>query len=216
MAKRLYVWEFPVRLSHWLNIITITALIITGYYISAPFIHGVTEDDSIMALMRFFHFLAAYVLLASSIVRVYWLFSGNRFARLKEFFPFGKEKRKEIIEYLKFYSFLSKNVHHPIGHNALAATAYTVAYLSIFLAVLTGFALYSESHTGLFWYLTGGWVFSIFSDGTIRLIHHSVMWILMAFVIVHVYITWINDNIEGNGLISSVFTGYKITDEEHK
>ncbi len=217
MAKKLYVWEFPVRFSHWLNIISITVLIITGYYISNPFIHSVSDDASIMAQIRFFHFIAAFVLLASSILRVYWLFAGNKFAKLKEFFPFSKQKREEVIDFLRFYFFIKKKcVQHPLGHNALAATAYTLAYLSIFLAVLTGFALYSESHTGLFWFLAGGWVFSLLSDGTIRLIHHSVMWILTAFVIVHVYITWINDNIEGNGLISSIFTGYKIVDEEHK
>lgn len=208
--KRLYVWELPVRLSHWLNIISITTLIITGYYISDPFLHAIYEDQYYMATMRFIHFIAAYVLLSGWLLRVYWLFTGNRFARLKEFFPLSKDKRKEFVEFLKFYSFLSKSAHHPIGHNALAAIAYALAYSAIFLAIVTGFALYSESHTGFLWFLLGGWIFSILSDGTIRLIHHSVMWILSAFLIVHVYIVWLNDNIEGNGLISSIFTGYKI------
>ncbi|MCX8031676.1 MAG: Ni/Fe-hydrogenase, b-type cytochrome subunit [Thermodesulfovibrionales bacterium] len=208
--KRLYVWQLPVRLSHWLNILTITTLIITGYYISDPFMHAISEDQSIMAKMRFIHFVSAHILIASAILRIYWLFAGNKFARLKEFFPYTKEKRKEAIEFIKFYSFLKKEVHHPIGHNALAAISYSFTYFMIFLAILTGYALYSESHTGFFWYLAGGWVFGIISDGTIRLIHHSVMWVLTAFLIVHVYIVWLNDNIEGNGLISSIFTGYKI------
>ncbi len=216
MAKKLYVWEFPVRLSHWLNIISITILIITGYYISDPFLHSVSETPLTMAIIRYIHFITAYILLASFIVRLYWLIYGNRFARIREFFPFSKEKRKEIVEFAKFYTFMRDEVHHPIGHNALAATAYISVYCTIFLAILTGFALYSESHSGFLWYLLGGWFFSIMSDGTIRLIHHSTMWILMAFVIVHVYITWVNDNIEGNGLISSIFTGYKIIDEERK
>ncbi|MCX7913233.1 MAG: cytochrome b/b6 domain-containing protein [Thermodesulfovibrionales bacterium] len=106
--------------------------------------------------------------------------------------------------------FIKKEVHHPIGHNALATISYAFTYFMIFLAILTGYALYSESHTGFLWYLAGGWVFSIISDGTIRLILHIVMWFLTAFLIVHVYIVWVNDNIEGNGLISSIFTGYKI------
>lgn len=212
--KKLYVWQLPVRLSHWLNILCITALVITGYYISDPFMHAVSEDQSIMALMRYIHFIAAYVLVASFIIRVYWLFAGNRFARIKEFFPFSRKKRKEAIDFIKFYCFMKEDVHHPIGHNAIAGLAYGFIYLALFLVILTGFALYSESHTGFLWFLLGGWVFSLISDGTIRLIHHSVMWIIMAFIIIHLYISWMNDNIKGEGLISSIFTGYKIIEKD--
>ncbi len=212
--KKLYVWQLPVRLSHWLNILCITTLILTGYYISDPFMHAVSEEQSIMALMRFIHFIAAYVLVASFIIRVYWLFAGNRFARISEFFPISRLKRKQAVDFIKFYLFLKKEVPHPIGHNPVAAIAYGFAYLTIFLAILTGFALYSESHTGFLWYILGGWIFSIMSDGTIRLIHHSTMWIFMAFIIVHLYISWMNDNIKGEGLISSIFTGYKIIEKD--
>jgi hypothetical protein len=33
---RKYVWEFPVRLCHWLNVLSITVLFATGLYISSP------------------------------------------------------------------------------------------------------------------------------------------------------------------------------------
>lgn len=213
MAKRIYVWQLPVRMSHWLNIVSITSLIITGYYISNPFMHATTEDASITALMRFIHFISAYVLVGSFILRMYWLFAGNKFARIKEFFPFGSEKRKEALDFIKFYCFLKKDVHHPIGHNAVAAFTYGSIYLSLLFAILTGFGLYSQSMSGFLANLLGGWIFLIFSDGTVRLIHHFIMWLLMAFLVVHVYIVWVNDNIEGNGLISSIFTGYKIHKE---
>lgn len=214
MVKRIYVWQLPIRMSHWLNILSITALVITGYYISNPFMHAISEDQSIMAQIRFIHFISAYVLVASFLLRIYWLFAGNKFSRIKEFFPLTREKRKEAIDFIKFYSFLKKDIPHPIGHNAIAAIFYGFIYLVLFLAILTGFALYSESHIGFLWYLLGGWVFALISDGTIRLIHHFVMWLLTAFLFAHVYIVWVNDNIEGNGLISSIFTGYKIIGRE--
>ncbi|HDY70958.1 MAG TPA: Ni/Fe-hydrogenase, b-type cytochrome subunit, partial [Nitrospirae bacterium] len=34
--KRVYAWEFPVRLTHWINVLCIIALSITGFYIGNP------------------------------------------------------------------------------------------------------------------------------------------------------------------------------------
>jgi Ni/Fe-hydrogenase 1 B-type cytochrome subunit len=36
-----------------------------------------------------------------------------------------------------------------------------------------------------------------------------VMWVILAFVIVHVYIAWYLDKAEKNGLMGSIFNGYK-------
>ena len=37
--KSEYVWEFPVRLTHWLNFLAIIILTFTGVYIGSPFMH---------------------------------------------------------------------------------------------------------------------------------------------------------------------------------
>ena len=34
--QRVYVWEFPVRLYHWVNAVCVVALIATGYIIGNP------------------------------------------------------------------------------------------------------------------------------------------------------------------------------------
>ena len=34
--KRVYVWEIPVRIFHWLTVLSITILIITGFIIADP------------------------------------------------------------------------------------------------------------------------------------------------------------------------------------
>jgi len=41
------------------------------------------------------------------------------------------------------------------------------------------------------------------------------MWCIWIFVIIHVYISWHNDIIERNGLISSIFSGYKFFGSGH-
>jgi len=36
IAGRKYVWEFPVRLSHWVNAIAIAVLFLTGLFCISP------------------------------------------------------------------------------------------------------------------------------------------------------------------------------------
>ncbi|HYA31428.1 MAG TPA: cytochrome b/b6 domain-containing protein, partial [Thermodesulfovibrionales bacterium] len=72
MIKREYVWEFPVRLTHWLNFLAILTLAVTGLYIGAPFIHAIYGKQLIMAQFRFVHFVAAYIFAVSVVVRIYW------------------------------------------------------------------------------------------------------------------------------------------------
>jgi Ni,Fe-hydrogenase I cytochrome b subunit len=44
---------------------------------------------------------------------------------------------------------------------------------------------------------------------TIRFWHHSIMYFLFAFTIIHVYIGWYLDSAEKNGAMGSIFGGYK-------
>ena len=59
-----------------------------------------------------------------------------------------------------------------------------------------------------------GWVTHIFSNQSLRLIHHSFMWLLIGFVIQHVYTCWLMDIKERGGIISSMVSGYKSVEED--
>ena len=72
---KIYTMEFPVRLTHWLNVLSILVLSITGFYIGNPFIHSINENY-IMGWMRFIHFVAAYIFTMAISLRLYWLFVG--------------------------------------------------------------------------------------------------------------------------------------------
>ena len=213
MLKNIYVWEFPVRLTHWLNFLSILALTVTGLYIGAPFLHALRENQLIMAQMRFIHFVSAYVFLASVLVRIYWWFAGNKYARLNQFIFANSERWKDTMDTALFYAFLRKDIPHDAGHTGIAGLSYFFLFILFLLEILTGFALYSETHTGGFWTFMGGWLFSIMGTGVVRLIHHLVMWIIWIFAIVHMYIAWHNDVAERNGIMSSIFSGYKSMEE---
>ena len=41
-----YVWEWPVRITHWLNAITIWVLSVTGLYMGFPFLTAPGEASA--------------------------------------------------------------------------------------------------------------------------------------------------------------------------
>ena len=213
MLQRVYIWEIPVRLTHWLNFFSILVLCFTGFYIGNPLIHAPSGESFLMTQMRFIHFVSAYVFTASCLVRLYWSFAGNEYSRANIFFPFTVKRRRELKECVKFYLFLRKSPPFAAGHSASAAFSYLIAFILFLAEILTGFALYSQTHSGWLWKIGGGFVFALLPSPTIRLIHHGVLWLLLVFAIVHVYIAWLNDVVEKQFVMSSIFSGSKGLDE---
>jgi Ni/Fe-hydrogenase 1 B-type cytochrome subunit len=212
--KPVYVWEFPVRLTHWLGVLSIVILSVTGFYIGSPFMHATDAESLITAHMRFIHFTAAYVFTVSLILRMYWWFAGNRYARLSQFIPTTAERLRNIRKTAKFYAFCQGNLPYTPGHTGLAGLTYTFLFLLYLIEITTGFAMLSVAHGGgAVWTLFGGWSLSLMSVAYLRLMHHLIMWVIWVIVIIHVYTGWENDIVERNGLISSIFSGYKSLDE---
>jgi Ni/Fe-hydrogenase 1 B-type cytochrome subunit len=207
---RVYAWEFPVRFTHWINALCLVAFCITGFYIGNPFMHAVSTQQYIMGWIRFLHFIAGYVFLFSMIIRIYWMFAGNKYASWRVFIPLTKRQREDMLSGLKFYLFLRKQPPYAVGHSAVASITYLGVFLLFIFEMLTGFALYSQSHLhSFFLMIAGGWLVQLMNVQTIRLWHHLVMYLLIAFTLIHVYIGWYLDSVEKNGVMGSIFGGYK-------
>lgn len=207
--KREYIWEVPVRLTHWLFVLSIVAFSVTGLYIGSPYLYAVSTKEYIMGWMRFIHFVAAYVFLMSFIIRMYWALMGNKYAYFCVWFPFTAKKMREFIDTLKFYLLIRNKPPDNAGHTALAGFTYIIIYLLFLFEIFSGFALYSVNHTGAIWTVLGGWMTGFMFLPMIRLYHHLVMYVLIAFAILHVYLAIFADSREKNGLLLSIFSGYK-------
>ncbi len=203
---RVYVWEVPVRLTHWVTVACVILLTITGGYIADPFLIPATGET--MGVMRFVHMITAYVFICSGIVRTYWLFRGNRFATWRAFIPTNRRHLNEFANQTGWYLFVRRELPGILGHNALAAATYTVVFFLFLLQTASGFALQAQHGapvvTSLF-----SWMNDWFGVQTIRLVHHLVMWAILAFMVHHVYAALLIDHIEKNGLMSSIFSGFK-------
>lgn len=210
--RRLYIWQLPVRITHWLTASCIVILSLTGMYIADPFL--IPPGGNVMTTVRLVHIAAAIALLISGLVRTIWLLAGNRFARWKAFIPTSWTQLTELFRQAAFYGFIRREIPKVLGHNQLAASAYLVLFALLLVEVVTGFALDgllgAEPGATMF-----GWLRDVLGAQTIRVIHHLAMWAILAIALFHVYSCILVDHVERNGLMSSMVSGYKfLTPEE--
>jgi Ni/Fe-hydrogenase 1 B-type cytochrome subunit len=209
--RRLYVWQVPVRLTHWLTAGCIVILSLTGIYIADPFL--LPAGGSLMTTVRLVHIAAAIALLISGLLRTVWLLTGNRYSRWTAFIPTTRVQATELFRQAAFYLFVRREIPKVLGHNQLAATAYLVLFFLLLVEVITGFALDgllgAEPGASMF-----GWLRDLVGAQAIRVVHHIAMWAILAIALFHVYSCILVDHVERNGLMSSIVSGYKFVTPE--
>lgn len=203
---RVYVWQIPVRFTHWLTFASIVVLSFSGAYIADPYLFPF--NDRTMSTFRFIHLLAAFAFLASGVIRTYWLFAGNQFAKWSAFVPTNRRHLREFASQTAFYAFLRNDLPGILGHNALAGGTYFVVFFLFLIQTVTGLGLQGlhgeQPFAALF-----GWVPALLGEQGTRFIHHLLMWVIAAFAVHHVYSALLVDHIERSGLMSSIFSGNK-------
>ena len=212
ILERVYVWELPVRLTHWVLFFSILVLATTGYYIGSPFISvpGAAGDHFVMGTVRVIHFYAAVAFTLAVLVRLYWFIVGNRFARLSEFIPVSGRRWRSFWKTFLYYSFIRHDPEDYAGHNGLAGATYAMIFVVYLVMIATGLAMYTVD-------VSAGSPFKVFNflipifDGLqmARLIHHVGMWVVLIFAVAHIYFVFLSSVIEHIGIFDSIFSGYK-------
>ncbi len=216
--RRVFVWELPVRFFHWVNALAITVLCVTGYMIGKPpamMFGGEAYERYLFGWIRYIHFVSAYIFVFNFVFRIYWGFVGNKYANWKNFIPTTRKYFQEMWEVLKIDIFQTKSGEHmAVGHNALAGFIYFLTFIAFGAQVITGFGLYAAMSDSWFAGLFT-WVVPLFgADSGVRNLHHLFMWFFILFTIVHVYLVFYHDYVEGRGEISSMGGGWKFIEED--
>lgn len=216
--REVYVWELPVRLYHWINALCIVILCITGFIIANP-PAVMNEAEASFAYWfgtaRFIHFVTAFVFFFNFLFRIYWGFTGNKYARWNNFIPLKKSQWKEFWEVVRVDVLMIRNKPvDSIGHNSLAAVSYFLLFLAFLFQCITGFGLYAEMSTSFLPRLFSWVVPLLGGDLLVRQIHHAAAWFFILFIIGHVYIVAYHDYIERRGITSSMIGGWKFIEEE--
>lgn len=217
--RRIYVWELPVRIFHWLNALCILVLVITGYLIGNPqaiFSANEAYQQYWFGWVRFTHFATAYVFVFNFLFRIYWGFVGNRYAKWDTFIIYRPQQLKDLWNTV-LVDVLQAKVYGRkyIGHNMLAGFSYFVLFQIFLLQTITGFALYSSMSRAVLPRLFTWIVPLLGGDAWVRQLHHLFMWFFIIFTIVHLYLVFYHDYFEGRGTTSSIIGGWKFERDDN-
>ena len=216
-VRAVYVYEAPVRLWHWVNALAIVVLAVTGWFIASPppTQPGEASANYLFGYIRFAHFAAGYILLIGFLGRLYWAVVGNHHARQLFMLPIlNASWWKEVLFELRWYLFLEPDPKKYVGHNPLAQLMmFLFFFLPLLFMILTGFALYGEGAQAGSWshVLFSGWVIPLFGQSQdVHAWHHLMAWVIVLFVMVHVYAAIREDIMSRQSLVSTMLSGWRL------
>ncbi len=205
-------WWLSIRLIHWSVVISVFALLITGFYIAVPLVNGAgaTADKFLMGNIRTVHTFFGVFLTFLMIWRAYLGLFAKFHARWYDLLAWTDIPN--LITQLKFYLLLSeKKSKHEYQYGPLQSLAYSGLICLQIAIVLTGLIMVGANyHAGLSLWL-GGILkpveIALGGLAGIRLIHHIVAWGFILFIMVHVYMALWSDIVYKEGTISSMISG---------
>ncbi len=233
-----------MRIIHWVNVVCMIAAIATGLYIAAPYYQTYMADPAVdkyvMAWNRWIHFIGAIIFDVTSIVVVYLTFFSRVDRPWRKAIP-NKENLSEFLEVLLNLLTLNRRKEFSSEHN----DSFNIVYFFLFhilmiWMLLTGLQMYVHglgsglSSIGAWWpwmlHLVTDWTLPVSSwmvgstaTGTnimdVRISHHITMWLLITWVVFHIYYQFWRTIFWKEGDISIIVGGskyVKIKDDEEK
>ncbi len=227
-----------MRIIHWVNVFSMIVAVTTGLYIAHPyyqtFIADGVVDKYVMAWNRWGHFMVAIIFDVTSIIIAY-LFFFSRFEKpWKKVIPTGKNI-KEFTEVLLNLVTLNRRKKFDSTHSdSFNSVYFLIFHLLLAWMLLTGLQLYvhglasGESSIGTWWpwmlHLVTDWtvpVSSLINGSTaipslmdVRIVHHYTMWLVIVWVVFHIYYQVWRTIFWKEGDIAIVIGGSKFVKEE--
>ena len=201
-----------MRIIHWVNVVSMIVAIATGLYIAAPYYQTLIAegavDKYVMAWNRWGHFIVAIIFDVTSIIVAY-LFFFSRFEKpYKKVLPTAKNIKEFGAVVVNLFT-LNRTKNFDSAH----ADSFNTVYFLIFHLLLawmlfTGLQMYVHglnsglSSIGEWWpamlHLVTDWTLPVSSwlvgstaTGNnimdVRISHHITMWLIITWVVFHIY-----------------------------
>jgi Ni/Fe-hydrogenase 1 B-type cytochrome subunit len=191
---------WPAVLMHWAHLLSFFALIATGLAI-----HAHSDVIGTTGMMRQVHFIAMYVFVLTTVVRLYWALFGAGSARLGglvrerdwKFFGLTWDDVKSTPSWIAYYTFLRKTKPPVVKYGSLQKLTYAILFpLGILVMALSGFSMFAPTASGMLWYtnMVGGL-------NAVRLIHYFTMWILIMFFMIHLYLVLVEEPAQASTML---------------
>ncbi len=237
--KRVERMTPAMRVIHWVNAISMVVAIVTGLYIAAPyyqtFIAEPAVDKYVMAWNRWGHFIVAIIFDVTSIIVAYLYFFSRFEKPIKKLLPTPKNI-KEFFAVLLNLITLNRTKKFDSSHSDSFNTVYfTIFHLLLAWMLFTGLQLYvhglesGQSSIGSWWpsllHLATDWTIPVShtlvgaSTGVasimdVRIVHHITMWIIITWVVFHIYYQVWRTIFWQEGDIAIAFGGSKFVKED--
>jgi len=230
-----------MRINHWVVAICMVAAVITGLYIGHPYYQSFIADPTVskyvMSWNRWVHFMSAIIFDVSSIVVAYLYFFSRFEKPYKKLIPTVsniKEFFNVLINLLTFNRIKKFDSSYADSFNAVF---FFIFHLLLLWMLLTGLQMYVHgleagiSSIGAWWpailHLATDWTLPVSSlivgstaTGTnimdVRIVHHISMWLIIIWVVFHIYYQVWRTIFWKEGDISIVVGGSKFVKDESK
>jgi Ni/Fe-hydrogenase 1 B-type cytochrome subunit len=229
-----------MRTIHWVNVASMLIAIATGFYIASPyyqtFIADPAVDKYVMAWNRWGHFMVAIIFDVTSIIVAYLFFFSRFEQSYKKVLPTAKNIREFGAVAVNLFT-LNRTKNFDSAHaDSFNAVFFLIFHLLLIWMLLTGLQMYvhglesGESSIGKWW----PWMLHFATDWTIpvsawmvdggptatimdvRISHHVTMWLIIVWVIFHIYYQVWRTIFWQEGDISIVVGGSKFAKDEKK
>ncbi|MCL1060068.1 Ni/Fe-hydrogenase, b-type cytochrome subunit [Shewanella gelidimarina] len=208
--QRQLVFGAAIRIFHWLRALAILILIITGFYISWPFLVAPESSDVLVqGYIRAAHQIFGFLLVSITLVRAYLFFFGKSDNERRSFKDVLSPK--SWITQLKSYLWMG-HLDKAGVYGPLQFVTYLAISLVALLICVTGLVLYANVyHQGLGGMLGGvaSWITMMMGGlAPVRIWHHYFTWVFIIFVVIHVYMAvWTGIRFKHNS-VDSIVSGY--------
>lgn len=190
----------PFVITHWINLVCMILLIITGFCIHFPFFGG------FMGIARGVHIFCGFVLFINCVVRIILAFfvktaptGGTRkqVTDYKTWLP-QKDNRHQAGAWIKYYLFMKKD--HPLGAKlgVPQKCSYLLIPILIIIMFYTGLCLWGPTMS---WGICQAGINLVGGAMSMRIIHFFLMFVFIIFMFIHIYLA----NVEGTAPTKLMF-----------
>lgn len=220
-----------MRIIHWLNAICMVVAVITGLYIGHPyyqsFIADPAVDKYVMAWNRWGHFIVAIIFDVTAVL-IGYLYFFSRFEKpYKKLIPTGKNIKEFCEVFLNLITFNRRKKFDSSHSDSYNIVFFTIFHILLVFMLFSGLQLYvhglasGESSIGTWWpwmlHFTTDWTLSVFGGNMgVRIAHHTSMYLILVWVMCHIYYQIWRTIFWKEGDIAIVIGGSKFVREEEK
>ncbi len=171
----------PVRVWHWINIVSFIILLVSGLYIRYPWFEGGRE------IMRMAHYFFMYIITINLIFRLIYLYIEGDWG---DYLKFDLDDIKQAPSIMMYYMFVGPPYEHKKKFNVLQRPTYPAIWALLGLQAISGFIIWNPAIGGPLVSLAGG---PADLAAWMRLLHNVNMRLLVLIGTMHSYLAIMED-----------------------